>query len=840
MKRLAIILALLFAALQVSAQTTKVSGVVRDAQTGEPIPFAGIYFKDTKIGLTADIDGKFIIETRDPEARILVCQLLGYEPAEKLVKYGAYTQVTFRLKLASSELPGAFVKADNRRIRRLLDNIDAHREKNDPDKRETFRCNIYNKMEMDLTHPREVLTNKTFLKNFGFVFDYMDTSVVSGVPYLPVMISESIVDRRHTSNPSADSETITANRVSGINPDANMLSQFTGSMHLQVNFYRPFINAFDIEFPSPAQKGGLLFYNYFIIDSLQVDGRKTYIVRYHPKDGISSPAFDGEMQIDAEEFAVKRVRAKMVRGGNINWVRDIVLESDYQRLPDSTWFYEQDKLYSDFSIALGDSSRMVSVIGTRQLNYKELDFSPQPPVDPGDGKVVVLPEANFKDDSFWEKERPYQLSEREEGVYKMVEQVQDVDLYKIAYKLIYTLATSYYDIGPIGISISQLYSNNELEGPKARLGLHTSKELSKTFRASGAIAYGFRDKKLKGFATYEHLFSKEPQRKLTLEARYDVFQMGKGRSNVTSDNFITAMYASRSKLMYKSDFSIRWDHEFNMNFNMIGQIGMQRYYSNFIGEERGEPAVPMYTWDGDKIPSVAVNEVKLVGRLSWDETVNRGLFTKTYVHSNYPVIWLTAEGSIPGLRQGDIGYFRPQIDVLWRVVLPPLGLTEMNLNAGTTVGKVPWLMLQMFPGNATNILDKTAFSCMEYFEFGADTWATLFWYHSFNGFFLGKIPGIRELNLREEFTLKMAYGTLRDENNGTDRKYGAMMPFPYGMKPMNGVPYLELGAGVSNIFRLFRVDFIWRVTHREVEGKNGEMVPASRLFTFNIGTELRF
>ena len=115
-----------------------------------------------------------------------------------------------------------------------------------------------------------------------------------------------------------------------------------------------------------------------------MDGRKTYLVRYHPKPGISSPAFDGEMHIDAEEFAVRHITAKMVRGGNVNWLRDIVLETDYQRLPDSTWFYGQDKMYADFSIALGDSTRMMSVIGNRQLNYTNLDFSPMEPLNPGD------------------------------------------------------------------------------------------------------------------------------------------------------------------------------------------------------------------------------------------------------------------------------------------------------------------------------------------------------------------------------------------------------------------------------------------------------------------------
>ena len=831
-KCIAIFCALLLAAVTF-AQTTKVRGVVTDAASGEPVPFAGIFFKDTTIGLTADIDGKYNLETRDPSAKVLVCQLLGYDTQEIEIKPGVFNEVNFNLKLTENQLPGAFVKADNRRIRRLLANIDAHRDRNDPDRHPSYKCKIYNKMELDLTHPHEVLTNKRFLKDFGFVFDYIDTSVVSGAAYLPAMISESVVERRHASNPLVDNEAVLANRISGINPDANLLSQFTGSMHLRVNFYRPFINSFNIEFPSPIQNSGLLFYNYFIIDSLQMDGRKTYLVRYHPKNGISSPALDGEMHIDAEDFALKSIKAKMVHGGNVNWVRDIVFETDYQRMPDSTWFYGQDKMYADFSIALGDSSKVMSVIGTRQLNYSEIDFSEQEAFDVADGKVKVLADANHKDEAYWEQARPYELTDKEKNVYKMVEQIQDVPLYKSAYDVVYTIVTGYWDKGPIGLGpYMNLISFNNLEGVRPQLGIHTSKNLTKKFRWTGYLAYGFRDRQFKGGVTYERIFSHEPQSKLTLDAHYDVYQFGRGLSNMTSGNIFSSAWGGQYKLSPMSSFSAYYTHEFSMNFNLDASVALKRHYGNAF--------VPMVKWDGTVVPSVASNELFVQARFSREETVNRGHFIKSYIHSDYPIWYLSLQGSVPGLRKGDIGYIRPQLEMEWKFRIPPLGMSQMRMNVGTIVGQVPWMCLQLYPGNNTNILDKSAFSCMDYFEFASDTWATLLWYHTFNGFFLGKIPLLRKLQLREEFSAKVAYGTLSDRNNGTAPEYGALMQFPMGMRPLDGVPYVELGAGVSNIFRLLRVDFIWRVTHREVPGPDGKMIPARRLFTVNLGAEFRF
>ncbi len=826
MKKLLTIAISLLAALSLMAQsgsTTKVRGTVVDADTGEPIPFAGIFFKGTTVGLTADIDGKFTLETRE-NVNTLVCQLLGYDTQEQPVRQGAFTEVNFRLKLTDNRLSGAVVKADNRKIKRLLANIDKNRERNDPDLRPYFTCKVYNKMEMDLTHAREQLDYKWFNKQFGFVFDYMDTSAVSGVPYLPAMLSETVVERRHTREPLLDNETILANRISGINPNHNLLTQFTGSMHLKANFYKPFINCFNVEFPSPVQNGGLLFYNYFIVDSLQMDGRKTYVVRYHPKEIISSPALDGEMRIDAEEFAIKSIRAKMMRGGNVNWLRDIVIEADYQRLDDSTWFYSRDKLYADFSIALGDSTRMMSVIGTRQLSYSDVDFSPIEVMPTADGKVKVLSDANHKDDAFWDQARPEELTEHEKDIYKMVHEVQQAPLYKGAYKTIYTLANNYLDFGPIGFGpLMNIYSNNPLEGPRPQFGMHTSKDLSTNFRISGYVAYGFGDREWKGGITYEQLFKREPQRKLTTVLSSDIHQLGKGQSDITSGNLLSSLVSKESKPGRRSEFSIRYDHEFSMQLNGVASIALKRYYSS--------PFAEMRAWDGGIVPSIATNEWRLKMRFSKEETVNRGYFNKTYVHTDYPIVSLDLQGSIGGIRKNDVSFFMPQLHVDWKFRIPPVGMSDMHLRAGTIFGQVPWPLLNLYQGNDTFMIDKSAFSCMEYFEFASDTWATLLWYHTFNGFFLGKIPLIRELQLREEFTAKIAYGTLRDENNGTLASFGAPMMFPTNKRGvmtqgLDGVPYIELGAGLSNIFRLLRVDFIWRVTHREKTLPDGTVVTA--------------
>lgn len=823
-KGLLVILLLLCCGSAAFSQATKVRGRVTDAATGEGIPFAGIFFKGTTIGLSTDIDGYYTVETRDTLAKVLVCQCLGYETQEKAVRGGTFSSVDFALNIYDNRLSGVVVKPDNRKIKRLLQGIEANRERNNPESRPAYSCDLYNKLELGLSHAQEQLKSKKFKNELSFVFENMDTSTVSGVPYLPVMISESVAKRFHTRNPDADSETIVANRISGIDPENNLLTQFTGSMHLKCNFYQPFVNSFSINFPSPTISTGMLYYDYYIVDTLSIESRKTYLVHYHPKKGISSPALDGEMLVDAGDFALRSIHAKMLHGGNINWVRDIVYDVEYERLPDSSWFYRQERLYADFSIVLADSSKALSVIGKRELNYSNPSFENVKVA--GVKKVNVEKDSNFYGEEYWDKVRPYALSRKEKDTYLMVDRFKETPTYQTWYDIVYTVVTGYWDIGKVGIGpYLKLISFNNLEGLRLQMGVHTSKDLSKKFRWTAYAAYGFKDRVPKGGISYERLFSKDPTRKLTLDAKYDVIQLGKGTSSLIDGNILASIFGKgmSARLCPMTSFSATYEHEVNMNVNLQGDIRLMRYYANAF--------VPMSDTKGKSFNSVASNELHLLARFSKDETVNRGHFIKNYLQTNYPVVTLELTGSVPGIRPGDYAFLRPEFSIDWKIRIPPLGMSKMRFNAGTIIGKVPYPFLHLFEGNGTYILDKTAFSCVDYFEFAADSWCSFMWHHNFNGFFLGKIPLVRELKLREEFTFKAAYGHLSNRNNPLVAGSDALMMFPDGMRPLGNVPYVEIGAGISNILQLFRVDCFWRLTHRETARRN---------FCVTAGLEIRF
>ena len=824
-KWIGVILLLMVSATVALAQVTKVKGRVTDKDTGEGIPFAAVYLEGTTVGVSCDLDGYFAFETRDVSSNILSASLLGYETQSFVIVPGSFSEINFKLKLIENELKAAVVKPDNRYMKRILKAIDEARDRNNPDKKSTYSCKTYTKIELDLVNPQDRLFKALLPKAFHFVYDYTDTSVVSGKPYLPGLIAESTARRYHTTDPEKTGEIIEASRISGLNP-TNTLKQYTGSMPLKVNFYENFINAFDVEFPSPIANSGMLFYNYFLIDSLQVDARKTYKIRFHPKKAISSPAFDGEMLIDAGDWALREIHAKMQKDGKVNWLRDVVVDVENQRLNDSTWFHGNEKIYADFSVTLRDSSKMLAMIGRREIAYSDpiIGEGALDQIDTLAGnrskkfKVTVQEDAGFHGDAYWDAARPYSLSERERGIYQMVDSVQNAPTYKAMYKLINMFATGYLDAKYIGFgTYYNLFSFNDVEGPRLRLGFRTTKETSRKVRLTGYTAYGFRDKQWKGGGTLEVMFGSQPFRKLTFEGGYDMAQLGKGNGLIAENgsNLFNSLFAIAGRRKYSPVLraEVYYTHEFTEG--VTGNFSLEHftYYAN--------KHVPLILPDGRSLKSISANRLHLQARLSWGESFTRGIFDKTNFYSKYPVVTIDVIGALKGITPRDYSYLTTEVTMDWKLRLPPVGTSKIRLNGGHIQGKLPYLMLKLHEGNGNWFYDGNSFSCMNPYEFVSDSWVTLFWEHNFGGFFLGKIPGIKKLQLQEVFTLRTTYGYLSKQNRD-----GMVMMFPPGLHELK-YPYVEVGAGITNILRMFRVDCFFRLTH-------GFKV------AFNFGVDIKF
>lgn len=809
------------------AQTTRARGVVTDADTGEPIPFATVAFLNTTTGITTDFDGVYSLETR-AAARELGVVAADYVSQVVSITPGSFQTVNFKLKSTDLHLEKVVVTSDDSYERSIIEKVVANRERNNPAAVPSLECDLYTKTELDVSNVEKTFTNKQLLKNFGFVLNYVDTSSVTGKSYLPIMISETSSHYYQEALPPLTREVIKASRISGVNDDSSV-AQFTGNLYASINLYNNYVDLFDVHFASPLSAHGHLYYKYYLVDSLQVEGRKTYTIRFHPKS-FSTPVFDGEIQIDAQDYALRSAHIKMMKNLNVNWVRNLSFDCEQTLLDGRYWFKKQEKLFADFSVVMNDSSRTMSFLGHRQVDYMNFKLQAAIPqkIAQSESKVLVEDNGHQQDEAYWRNVRPYELTPHEQRIYQMVDSIKRVPMYRDIYTIVSTLLGGYYDLNKFSIGpYYKIMSFNRLEGLRLQFGGRTTTDWSKRLRLTAYGAYGFKDEKWKGSGGVEYVFKKQPRRKIETAFKHDVVQLGLSEGAFSESNLVTSVMSrgNNERMNLMNRFDLVYNHEWTSGLEARYAVRSQTLFPS--------PYVPFVLPGGeDATEHVKSLTFSMEYRISWDEIVTYGNFAKYHQYTPYPIVSLRA---LAGTKlAGGCEYYRFDGNVDFDLKLPPVGTSHIQVEAGKIFGRVPYPLLKIHEGNGTYFYDPTAFSCMNYYEFVSDAWVALRLEHDFKGFFLGKIPLMKRLKWRECVSFRSVFGTLDERNDGSRADTEALLRFPEGMTSVEK-PYVETGLGVKNIFRVFRVDAFWRLTHREQTGPD-----EIQKFTLNIGAEISF
>lgn len=807
------------------AQTTRIRGQVKDAITGDAIPYALVYFDDTFIAVSTDTLGCYEITAKTLSVHSLTVETTGYASRTEEIVPGEDAVVNFILFPNLSSEEGASHR--NRYVQSILYALDKNRGRHNPEAYPAWESRVYGKTELAITRANHFLGKALFKKRNGLIPEMQD-SVFTG--HVPVLMSESVIRRYHSLDPAVDKEVFEASRISGLDQQ-NVLRQFTGTSSLRMNFYRDVIPVFNLSIPSPASSIGHLFYHYDLTDSLMVDGRKTYSILFHPRRLITSPAWEGRMEVDAGDFALRAVHVRLSPTSNVNWISLLSVESENARGEDGVWFFQQERLYLDASAQLNDQLNVVSVQGIRQLCYTDVSFGPFEGMEKlvGGDKIAVDKDPE-KDAAYWEQARPAPLTPHENSIFTVAERFKETRSFKWFSALGNMFVTGFLENKDWGIGYGpweRTLSFSKTEGTRIQAGFRTTKEFSSKVRLRAMAAYGFGDRQFKWDATSEFMLGDNQVRtnKLTLYAAKNYESLGNGSGVYSERNIINSLLApggfDKSSMMFRAQVEHRY--EFSPNFNSTLILQHLRIYGN--------ADVPLIRPDGTLAESCSANQIHWIGRFSWEERINRGVFEKSYIFTRYPIVTVDLLAGIKGLTSDDCSFYRGELTVDWRIPAGLLGFGNFHMNGGAILGSVPYPLLKLHEGNQSrlfrspvvSLLDKSAFSLMNYYEFASDRWVTAFYEHNFNGLVLGNIPLVKRLSLREVVTLRGAWGTLSEQNR-------SQAPFLLmdGMSSLE-TPYIEAGVGIANIFRLLRVDCFWKLTHR-----------TDRNFVVNIGLDLDF
>jgi len=405
----------------------------------------------------------------------------------------------------------------------------------------------------------------------------------------------------------------------------------------------------------------------------------------------------------------------------------------------------------------------------------------------------------------------------------MIDTLKNLPAIKTWIDVFETIFTGYYDVNKFEIGpYASLVSFNSIEGTRLRIGGRTTKKLNEKFRINGHVAYGTKDKVVKYGAGILYVPTKNPRRALGANYKYDIEQLGNS-PNAFREDFLFAALLRRSpadKLSMTNEYSFYYEHEwFNGFTNKL----------NFIQKDIipvGDSKVELYDDNGDLYieNKIITSEVRLDSRFAFDEKFIIGNYERTSVGTKYPIIGLSYGYGIPGVWGSEYEYHRVKIGVRHWFNVFNIGWSKYIVEAGKIWGKLPFPLLELHPGNETFIFDELAFNLMNYFEFVSDEYISAYYTHHFDGLFLNHIPLFRKLKWREVIFARSVIGTL----STTNKNFNELPEITHTLEH----PYIEAGVGIENIFKLIRIDGIWRLTHLDNTGANNFAVFISLYFTF--------
>ncbi len=797
---------------------------------GDPVAFANVIFKNSKEGVITDENGNFYFESKENYSTLVV-SYVGFEKKEIALKPGLNSGLKIELK-SGTELKevviytGKTSKKNNPAID-ILRKIWERRRKNGLKMFKQYEYDKYEKVEFDLNTIDSAFMNSKVFKGMEFVFDQIDTSSISGKTYLPIFINETLSEVYGDNLKKKYKEITKANKNSGLG-NGDGVNTFIKDLYADFDIYDNYLKFFDKDFVSPLSRTGINVYNYVLNDSMFIDNKWCYNIVYYPRRK-NELTFKGDFWVNDTTFAIKKINLEASKSANINWVKEIYIEQEYEVMNDSVFLLKRDYMMSDFSFSKKEESKGVygkrtTLARNHKFNIKKEDKFYKEEVNFYDNSVFNKP------DEYWEENRFEALNKNEAGIYKMLDTLKEVPRFKRIYNLASILGSGYIEIPKLKMDFGPIFSTfgyNDVEGQRLRVGGRTYFGSNDTWRIQGYTAYGFKDNKFKYGISGKWMVDKKNRIILSAGNRRDVEQIGV--SLTTSNDVLGRSFASSSFFSSGTNNKLTSVNLSTLGFEIepVKNLTFQTNLSyRTLKSASNQFSLDYYTDNTQTTTKSEIkqSEINLVAEYTpGRRTVGYGV-ERLEVDNNYARIFLSYSQGLKGVLNSDFDYQKLQFYYRQPVLVGGFGRLFTTLELGKTFGQVPLGLMGVIPGNQSYFIIDNTYNLLNYYDFVADQYASLHFEHHFNGRLFSRVPLLSKLNWREIVGIKGVYGTVSDENRFINAS-GLVYRAPEDI-------YWEYHAGIGNIFKVLRIDFAWRGSYLDIPDANKFTVKASFGFYF--------
>lgn len=706
-------------------------------------------------------------------------------------------------------------------VTRIRENADL----GNPLEKDNYNYKSYERIVVALNDVTDSIGTKGgLLKRFDFLNEYVDTSEVTGKPILPLSLKEKVSNIYNRKTPKATREYITGIRRRGLDEIGNQEAVHTVLQDLfrEIDLYDNDITLLSNRFVSPLSKIGPDFYKYYLSDTVVVDNDSCAVLSFVPRNNATF-GFVGRMYVPLHDptMFIRRVTMTLSPHANVNFVKSLHFDQEFDRLDDGTRLKTTDILTIEFEVLPGTPG----IYAQKYTTYADHNFDPadRPELFNRLGTSYASADAFIKDDTFWQETRGEKIHFTDREMGSMLQALRANTAYRIIESGLRLLVSGYVHLGKsdkveLG-PVNTLVSFNDVEGTRFRIGGLTTANLSKHWFARGYAAYGTKDKKWKYSGEIEYSFNEKkrharefPIHSIRLSHKYDTDALGQDYAFTNPDNIFLSLKRMKDTLMlYQQKTALEYTLELDNNFSLAASASHIR--------QNATRYIPFMYSDGRRLSHLDFTPFTLTLRYAPGEKFMQTKSHRVPVNLDAPIFQLSHTYS-PGGKLGASKYTvnKTEISFQKRFWVSAFGYVDAILKGGHVWSTTPFTELLIPNANLSYTIQPESFDLLSPMEFITDTYGVFDLTYWANGAIFNYIPYFKKLKLREVFAFRGVWGHLSDRNNPQVNKWLPQFPVGANPVPMSSTPYMEISAGLDNIFRILRVDYVWRLTYRHTPG----------------------
>lgn len=715
----------------------------------------------------------------------------------------------------------------------LMQRVREYQKKGDPKYSEWYSYDQYDKTVLGLLDfPQSYIDKNPFLR------DYIDTTSHGRREVLDLIFKEKTSTTLYSEHGSSKKTVVTGRNSEGIDEsfDDGNINTMLEEVLREVDIYDNDIVLMTNRFVSPLSAIGADYYKYYITDTLNVDGVRCIQLTFTPRIPESF-SFMGNLYVELGDTTcfVKKVSMKVPRTINLNYVDNLYIDQIYEKDESGKRHKVRDDMSVDICLIPGTQK----FYGSRVTRYGSFaDYKREEMTDAYSmaGDIFESDESGLRPESFWISRRAASLSKAESQMGSLMARLRERPFFYWAEKGLVILVGGYvktghpskFDFGPV----NTLVSTNTVEGIRMRVGGMTTAHLNPHWFAKGYAAFGTRDHVWKYKCELEYSLSKKkyhsrefPINGIRGTYMYDLDMIGQHYLFTNADNVFLSWKRRPSDLVtYRRLARVEYNLELRnqLSFSVWGKYEKQE----------ATRWLPFVDSKGQIFKHYRQSSVGVSIRYAPGEKYIQEKSVRVPINLDAPVMQLTHEWGPKGLMGSDFTLSKTEMSVQKRWWFSAFGYMDMILKGGIIWSQVQYPALLWPNANLSYTIQPESYSLMNPMEFAIDKYASWDLTYWGNGVLFNRIPVVKKAKLREVISFKGIYGDLSDRNNPALHPDLYRFPEDSDARLMGKKPYMEMSAGIDNIFTILRVDYVWRLSYRDTPNADLDGLRIALHFTF--------